>query len=44
LTDYDSLILFSAALVFVSIVALGLIPSVVKTHKAQWVPHSSKTV
>jgi MFS family permease len=44
LTDYDSLILFSAALVFVSIVALGLIPSVVKTHKAQWVPHSSKTI
>lgn len=44
LTDYDTLILFSAVLVFVFIVTLGLIPSVVKTKKVQWVPHSSKTL
>ncbi|MCP4023367.1 MAG: MFS transporter [Desulfobacteraceae bacterium] len=44
LSDYDTLILFSAILVFVFIVTLGLIPSVVKTRKVQWVPHSSKTL
>ena len=42
LSDYDTLLLFSAILVFVFIVTLGLIPSVVKTRKVQWVPHSSK--
>ncbi len=44
LSDYDTLILSSAVLVFVFIVTLGLIPSVVKTQKVQWVPHSSKTL
>jgi len=44
LSDYDTLILFSAILVFVFIITLGLIPSVVKTKKVQWVPHSSKTL
>ena len=42
LSDYDTLLLFSAILVFVFIITLGLIPSVVKTRKVQWVPHSSK--
>jgi MFS family permease len=44
LSDYDTLLLFSAILVFVFIVTLGLIPSVIKTRKVQWVPHSSKTL
>ena len=44
LSHYDTLILFSSVMVFVLIVTLGLIPSVVKTTKAQWVPHSSKTL
>ncbi len=44
LSDYDALILFSAILVFVFVITLGLIPSVVKTKKVQWVPHSSKTL
>lgn len=44
LSDYDTLILFNALLVFVFIITLGLIPSVVKTNKVQWVPHSSKTI
>lgn len=42
LSNYDTLLLFSAILVFVFIITLGLIPSVVKTRKVQWVPHSSK--
>ncbi len=44
LSNYDTLILFNAIMVFVFIVTLGLIPSVVKTKKVQWVPHSSKTL
>ncbi|MBU3951499.1 MAG: MFS transporter [Proteobacteria bacterium] len=44
LSNYDSLILASSVMVFIFIVALGLIPSVVKTKKAQWVPHASKTL
>ncbi len=44
LSDYDTLILSSSVLVFVFIITLGLIPSVVKTKKVQWVPHSSKTL
>ncbi len=44
LSDYDTLILFSAILVFVFTITLGLIPSVVKTREVQWVPHSSKTL
>ena len=44
LSNYDTLILFSSVMVFVFIVTLGLIPSVVKTKKVQWVPHSSKTL
>ncbi|MCP4551047.1 MAG: MFS transporter [Bacteroidetes bacterium] len=44
LSDYDTLILFSAVLVFVFTVTLGLIPSVVKTKKVQWAPHASKTL
>lgn len=44
LTRYDTLILFNAVMVFVFIVTLGLIPSVVKTKKVQWVPHASKTL
>jgi MFS family permease len=44
LSNYDTLILFNSAMVFVFIVTLGLIPSVVKTKKVQWVPHSSKTL
>ncbi len=44
LSDYDTLVLLSAIMVFVFIVTLGLIPSVVKTKKVQWVPHSSKTL
>ena len=44
LSHYDSLILFSSIMVFVLIVTLGLIPSVVKTKNAQWVPHSPKTL
>ena len=44
LSNYDTLILFSSIMVFVFIVTLGLIPSVVKTRKVQWIPHSSKTL
>jgi MFS family permease len=44
LSKYDTLILFSAVMVFVLIITLGLIPSVVKTKKVQWVPHASKTL
>ena len=44
LSNYDTLILFNSVMVFVFIVTLGLIPSVVKTKKVQWVPHSSKTL
>jgi len=44
LSDYDTLILFSSVMVFVFVVTLGLIPSVVRTKKAQWLPHSSKTL
>jgi MFS family permease len=44
LSNYDTLILFSSVLVFVFMVTLGLIPSVVKTKKVQWIPHSSKTL
>lgn len=44
LSDYDTLLLFSAVLVFVFIITLGLIPSVIKTRKVQQLPHSSKTV
>ena len=44
LSCYDSLILFYAVMVFVFIVTLGLIPSVVRTRKAQWLPHSPKTI
>ncbi len=44
LSNYDTLILFNAVMVFVFIITLGLIPSVVKTKKVQWVPHSSKTL
>ncbi|MCD4719578.1 MAG: MFS transporter [Desulfobacula sp.] len=44
LSNYDTLILFSSIMVFVFIITLGLIPSVVKTKKVQWVPHSSKTL
>ena len=44
LSNYDTLILFSSIMVFVLIVTLGLIPSVIKTKKSQWVPHTSKTL
>jgi hypothetical protein len=44
LSNYDSLILFSSVMVFVFIVTLGLIPSVIKTKKVQWVPHAPKTL
>lgn len=44
LSNYDTLILFSSVMVFIFIVTLGLIPSVVKTNKVQWVPHTSKTL
>ena len=44
LSNYDTLILFNSVMVFVFIVTLGLIPSVVKIKKVQWVPHSSKTL
>lgn len=44
LSSYDTLILLSSIMVFVFIVTLSLIPSVVKTKKVQWVPHSSKTL
>lgn len=44
LSEYDTLLLLSAILVFVFIVTLGLIPSVVETKKVQCVPHSSKTL
>ncbi len=44
LSNYDTLILFSSVMVFVFIVTLGLIPSIVKTKKVQWLPHSSKTL
>lgn len=44
LSDYDTLLLCSAILVFVFIITLGLIPSVVKTRIVQQMPHSSKTV
>lgn len=44
LSNYDTLILLNSVMVFVFIVTLGLIPSVVKTKKVQWVPHSSKTL
>ena len=44
LSNYDTLILSSSVMVFIFIVTLGLIPSVVKTKKVQWVPHSSKTL
>ena len=44
LSNYDTLILLSSALIFVFIVTLGLIPSVVKTKNVQWVPHTSKTL
>lgn len=44
LSNYDSLILSSSVMVFIFIVTLGLIPSVAQTKKAQWVPHSPKTL
>ncbi len=44
LSNYDTLILLSSVMVFVFTITLGLIPSVVKTKKVQWVPHSSKTL
>jgi len=44
LSNYDSLILFSSVMVFVFIVTLGLIPSVIKTKKVQWVPNAPKTL
>ncbi len=44
LSNYDTLILFNAIMVFVFIVTLGLIPSVIKTNKVQWIPNSSKTL
>ncbi len=44
LSNYDTLIMFSSVMIFVFMITLGLIPSVVKTKKAQWVPHSSKTL
>lgn len=44
LSNYDTLILFSSSMVFVFIVTLGLIPSIVKTKKVQWVPNTSKTL
>lgn len=42
LSDYDALLLFSAVMVFVFIITLGLIPSVVETRKVQQLPHSPK--
>lgn len=36
LSNYDTLVLFSAVMVFVFIVTLGLIPSVVKTTRDPW--------
>jgi len=44
LSNYDTLILFNSVMVFVFVVTLGLIPSVVRTKKVQWLPHSSKTL
>jgi len=44
LSHYDTLILFSSIMVFVLIITLWLIPSVAETKKAQWGPHSSKTL
>lgn len=44
LSNYDTLILFSSIMVFVFVITLWLIPSVVKTKKAQWIPSSSKTL
>jgi len=44
LSNYDTLILAGSTMVFIFTITLGLIPSVVKTKKVQWIPHSSKTL
>lgn len=44
LSNYDTLILAGSVMVFIFTITLGLIPSVVKTNKVQWIPHATKTL
>jgi MFS family permease len=44
LSNYDTLILFSSVMVCVFIITLWLIPSVVETKKAQWVPNATRNL
>jgi len=40
LSTYDTLLLGSAAMIILMLITIGLIPSIIQVHKAQWYPQS----
>lgn len=40
LCAYDTILLGSAVMILLLIITLGLIPSIIQVHKAQWYPHN----
>ncbi len=40
LSEYDTILLGSAVMILMLLITLGLIPSVIQVHKAQWYPQN----